>query len=78
MYEALKLKCEGTIEALVGLLPPKIDYADLVCAEGFAHGFHYVWEYPEHYAMDEAVKLIRELMEMIESGSNVEEDITNE
>lgn len=78
MDEALKLRCEEAIKTMVSLLPPKVDYAELVCAEGFAHGFHYVWECPEHYAMDEAAKLIRELMEMIESGSNVEEDITNE
>ena len=48
------------------LLPEQVDYAGLVCAEGFAHGQHYVWTDPEPYAMDAAAKSIDVLLSEID------------
>ena len=42
-------------------LPPKIDYAELVGAEGFAHGACYVWDDPLPYLMSNAADLIESL-----------------
>ena len=49
------------VRALREMLPPKVDYASLVCAEGFAHGQHYVWEDPEPYIISDAADLIESL-----------------
>ena len=48
------------------LIPEPVDYADLVCAEGFAHGQHYVWTEPEPYAMDAAAKVIDDMLTEID------------
>lgn len=39
-------------------LPPKIDYAELVGAERFAHGACYVWDDPLPYLMSNAADLL--------------------
>lgn len=60
--EEIRERCEEAVKMLRGLLPEKVDYADLVCAEGFARGFNYVWTDPEPYAMDEAANCIEALL----------------
>ena len=50
------------VKALRDMLPPKVDYAKLVCAEGFSHGQHYVWTEPEPYIIDEAATTIETLL----------------
>lgn len=60
--EGLRARCETTIKTLRGLLPEKVDYGRLVCAEGFACGQHYVWTDPEPYAMEEAASCIEALL----------------
>lgn len=49
---------EEIVQGLREMLPPQVDYAELVCAEGFAHGQHYVWEDPEPYVISAAADLI--------------------
>ena len=49
------------VKALKEMLPPKEDYAELVCAEGWAHGQHYVWTDPEPYQIEAAIDLIESL-----------------
>lgn len=51
------------IKSLRDMLPPKVDYADLVGAEGFARGHMYVWEDPEPYFIEEAINTIEKLSE---------------
>lgn len=50
------------VRALREMLPPQVDYAELVCAESWAHGQHYVWEDPEPYIISEAADLIESLL----------------
>lgn len=52
---------DETVRALREMLPPQVDYAELVCAESWAHGQHYVWEDPEPYIISEAADLIESL-----------------
>ena len=52
---------EEIVRGLREMLPPQVDYAKLVCAEGFAHGQCYVWEDPEPYIISEAADLIESL-----------------
>ena len=49
------------VKALREMLPPKEDYAELVGAEGWAHGQHYVWTDPEPYHIEAAIALIESL-----------------
>jgi hypothetical protein len=44
-------------------LPEKVDYASLVCAEGFASGFKYVYEDEYGYVVEETMKKLEELLE---------------
>jgi len=46
------------VKGLREMLPPQVDYAELVGAEGFARGCHYVWTEPEPYIISEAADLI--------------------
>lgn len=50
------------IKELRNMLPPKVDYADLVCAEGGSHGCTYVWEDPEPYFIEEAANMLEKLI----------------
>lgn len=54
------------IECLRNMLPKKVDYADLVCAEGFARGYTYVYEDPECYFIEEAADRLEELQRLID------------
>lgn len=49
------------VRALREMLPPKIDYAELVGAEGFTHGSCYVWDDPVPYIINDAANLIESL-----------------
>jgi len=55
------MTAEEIVKSLRELLPPKIDYAELVGAEGFSYGQHYVWEDPEPYMIESAANLIETL-----------------
>ena len=63
--DEINKRCLESINNLRELLHPKVDYADLVCAEGFAYGYHYVWEDPEPYIIENAANLINELRALI-------------
>lgn len=60
--DEIEARGDAAAKTLRELLPPKQDYAELVCAESFARGFHYVWTEPEPYAMDEAANVIDKLV----------------
>lgn len=55
------MEIKGLIENLKNMLPEKVDYADLVCAEGFAHGYTYVYEDPEPYFIENAINALEKL-----------------
>lgn len=63
------MKPEETIELLKGMQNKKVDYAELVCAPAFASGYRYVYPEPEDYAIEEAVKAIKEVMQYREIGT---------
>jgi hypothetical protein len=42
----IEARCKNATDELHGILPPQVDYAELVCAEGFSHRIHYVWTDP--------------------------------
>ena len=52
---------KDVIDDLKSILPEKVDYADLVGAEGFAYGYTYVYEDPEPYFIENAIKTIERL-----------------
>ena len=52
------MNADEIVRALRESLPPKIDYAELVGAEGFAHGACYVWDDPLPYLMSDAADLL--------------------
>lgn len=54
-------------------LPPKIDYAELVGAEGFAHGAYYVLDDPLPYLMSNAADLIESLQAQITASKRREQ-----
>jgi hypothetical protein len=55
------MNADEIVRELREMLPPKVDYAELVCAEGFAHGQCYVWGDPEPYHISAAIDLIESL-----------------
>lgn len=57
------MEIKELVKALKDMLPPKVDYADLVCAEGFARGYTYVWEDPEPYFIEQAANMLEKLSE---------------
>lgn len=54
------------VKQLRDMLPPKVDYADLVCAEGGFRGHTYVWEDPEPYFIEEAANKLEQLQRLID------------
>ena len=54
------------IQTLRNMLPEKVDYADLICAEGFAHGYEFVYEDPESYFIEEAANKLEQLQQFID------------
>ena len=61
------------VRALREMLPPKVDYAELVCAEGFAHGQCYVWDDPEPYIISAAADLIESLQAEVDESQRGEQ-----
>lgn len=47
----------------------KVDYAEMVCAPAFAYGYEYVYPEPEDYAIEEAVKVLKEVQQYREIGT---------
>ena len=60
---------EETIEILRGMQNEKVDYAELVCAPAFAYGYEYVYPEPEDYAIEEAIKALKEIQQYREIGT---------
>ena len=60
---------EDTIELLKGMQNKKVDYAELVCVSAFASGYKYVYPEPEDYAIEEAIKALKEVQQYREIGT---------
>lgn len=60
---------EKAIELLIGMQNKKVDYAEMVCAPAFAYGYEYVYPEPEDYAIEEAVKALKEIQQYREIGT---------
>ena len=60
---------EEAIEMLRGMQNKKVDYAEMVCAPAFAYGYEYVYPEPEDYAIEEAVKALKEIQQYREIGT---------
>ena len=63
------MKPEEMIELLKGMQSPLEDYAELVGAPAFAYGHKYVYPYPEDYAIEEAIKALKEIQQYREIGT---------
>ena len=57
------------IELLRSMQNPKQDYADVVCAPAFCTGFRFAYPEPEDYAIEEAIKALKEIQQYREIGS---------
>ena len=57
------------IELLRSMQNPKQDCADVVCAPAFCTGFRFVYPEPEDYAIEEAIKALKEIQQYREIGS---------
>jgi hypothetical protein len=60
------MKTRELIDSLRAMLPEKVDYAEVVGAEGFAYGYKYVYTDPEPYLMEEAADKLEELQNFID------------
>ena len=60
---------EEAIEMLRGMQNKKVDYAEMICAPAFAYGYEYVYPEPEDYAIEEAIKAIKEIQQYREIGT---------
>lgn len=60
---------EEAIEMLRGMQNKKVDYAEMVCAPAFAYGYEYVYPEPEDYAIEEAVKALKEVQQYRKIGT---------
>ena len=58
-----------TIELLRSMQNPKQDYADVVCAPAFCTGFRFVYPEPEDYAIEEAIKALKQIQQYREIGT---------
>ena len=63
------MKPEKMIELLKGMQSPLEDYAELVGAPAFTYGHKYVYPYPEDYAIEEAIKALKEVQQYREIGT---------
>ena len=63
------MKPEEAIELLRSMQNPKQDYADIVCAPAFCTGFRFVYPEPEDYAIEEAIKALKEIQQYREIGT---------
>ena len=55
------------IECMKSKLPPKVDYAELVCAEDFACGYHFVYEDEEGYIIEDVINVLQKELERTEN-----------
>ena len=62
------MKPEEAIALLKGMQNKKVDYAEMVCAPGFCSG-EYVYPEPEDYAIEEAVKALKEIQNYRKLGT---------
>ena len=60
---------EEAIELLKGMQSPLEDYAELVGAPAFAYGHKYVYPYPQDYAIEEAIEVLKEIQQYREVGT---------
>ena len=60
---------EEAIEMLRGMQNKKVDYAEMVCAPAFAYGYEYVYPEPEDYAIEEAIKALKEIQQYHKIGT---------
>ena len=63
------MKPEEAIARLKGMQNKKVDYAEMVCAPGFCSGYEYVYPEPEDYAIEEAIKALKEIQQYREIGT---------
>ena len=63
------MKPEEAIELLRSMQNPKQDYADIVCAPAFCTGFRFVYPEPEDYAIEEAIKALKEIQQYHKIGT---------
>lgn len=82
MSTCQRVTIKALVEELREMLPEKVDYADLVCAEGSAHGSYYVYEDPGDYIVEEAAdrletagKTIARLNSRLSAASALLDDI---
>ena len=57
------------IELLRSMQNPKQDYADVVCAPAFCTGFRFVYPEPGDYAIEEAIKALKEVQQYRKIGT---------
>ena len=57
------------IELLRSMQNPKQDFADVVCAPAFCTGFRFVYPEPEDYAIEEAIKALKEIQQYRKIGT---------
>lgn len=60
---------EEAIEMLRGMQNKKVDYAEFVCAPAFAYGYQFVYPESEDYAIEEAIKALKEVRQYREIGT---------
>ena len=63
------MKSEDAIVLLKGMQNKKVDYAEMVCAPAFCSGYEYVYPEPEDYAIEEAVKALKEIQNYRKLGT---------
>ena len=63
------MKPEEAIARLKGMQNKKVDYAEMVCAPAFCSGYEYVYPEPEDYAIEEAVKALKEIQNYRKLGT---------
>ena len=60
---------EEAIARLKGMQNKKVDYAEMVCAPAFCSGYEYVYPEPEDYAIEEAIKALKEIQNYRKLGT---------
>ena len=60
---------EEAIARLKGMQNKKVDYAEMVCAPAFCSGYKYVYPEPEDYAIEEAIKALKEIQNYRKLGT---------
>lgn len=63
------MKPEEAIARLKGMQNKKVDYAEMVCAPAFCSGYEYVYPEPEDYAIEEAIKALKEIQNYRKLGT---------